>query len=142
MKALKPITPRSASSSSRAPGTSAPHSPKSTEESRRAASSLASKAAPSAVGGVEFSGMSKYALKPPAASAALPVRMPFPVRAAGLVEVHVRVQAAGEDVQAARVDLARAVRSSGATSAITPSPTPTSAAHDAAGRHHVPAADD
>ena len=32
-------------------------------------------------------------------------REPFPVRAAGLVEVHVRVQPAGQDEQAARVEL-------------------------------------
>ena len=42
----------------------------------RAACSLASNAAPSIVGGDEFSGMSKNAVKPPAASAALPVSSP------------------------------------------------------------------
>ena len=85
--------------------------------------------------------MSKYALKPPAASAALPVLMPFPVRAAGLVEVHVRVQPAREDVQADRVDHARAVelRRDLRDHAVAH---PDVGAHDAAGRDHVPAADD
>ena len=61
MKALKPITPRSASSSmcSTLPGTRPPQRPKSTHEDARAAASLASKACASVVGGVELSGMSK-----------------------------------------------------------------------------------
>ena len=49
--------------------------------------------------------MSKNAVKPPAASAARAGREAFPVGPAGLVEVHVRVQAAGQDVQAAGVEL-------------------------------------
>ena len=53
----------------------------------------------------EFSGMSKNAVNPPAASAARAGREALPVRAARLVEVHVRVEAAGEDVQPGRVDL-------------------------------------
>ena len=64
MNAFRPITPRSASSSSRSsrPGTSPPQSPKSTQDEARGRSSLASKAAPSTTGGDEFSGMSKNAV--------------------------------------------------------------------------------
>ena len=49
--------------------------------------------------------MSRYAVTPPAASAALPVAKPSQSRAARLVEVHVRVEAAGEHVQPAAFDL-------------------------------------
>ena len=78
MNALKPTTPRPASSSSRSsgPGTSPPQSAKSTFADARAAASLRSKAAPSTVGGWALSGMSMQAVAPPAASAAVPVAQP------------------------------------------------------------------
>ena len=78
MNALKPTTPRAASSSrrSRSPGTSPPHSAKSTAAWPVAAATLASKAAPSTVGGWALSGISTQAVAPPAASAAVPVAQP------------------------------------------------------------------
>ena len=78
MNALKPTTPRPASSSmaARLPGTSPPHSAKSTRARPRAAATFASNAAPSSVGGIEFSGMSAQQVTPPAASAAVPVSQP------------------------------------------------------------------
>ena len=78
MKALKPTTPRAASSSrrSRSPGTSPPHSAKSTRATPVAAATLASNAAPSIVGGIALSGMSIAHVVPPAASAAVPVAKP------------------------------------------------------------------
>ena len=51
--------------------------------------------------------MSKNAVNPPAASAALPVARPSQCVRPGLVEVHVRVEPAREHVQAGRVDLPR-----------------------------------
>ncbi len=78
MNALKPTTPRAASSSrrSRSPGTSPPHSAKSTAAWPVAAATLASNAAPSTVGGWALSGISTQAVAPPAASAAVPVAQP------------------------------------------------------------------
>ena len=111
MKALKPITPRSASSSSRStsPGTRPPQRQKSTSAAPRAASSLRSNEAPSTVGGDAFSGMSKKHVPPPAAKAAVPVVEPLPLGSAWIVEVHVRIDDAGEDVEAGGVDLRRGV---------------------------------
>ena len=62
MNALKPTTPRSASSSrrSRLSGVSPPQSAKSTTDEAAAASALASKAAPSRVGGWALSGISTH----------------------------------------------------------------------------------
>src|SRR5436309_1241456 len=69
MKALKPATPRAASSSrrSRSPPISPPQSAKSTRDAARAAATLASNAAPSTVGGLALSGISTQAVAPPAA---------------------------------------------------------------------------
>ena len=58
------------------------------------------------VHGVEFSGMSKNNVPPPAASAWLPVCGAFPLGTAGFVEVHVRVDEPWKHVKTARVDLA------------------------------------
>ena len=72
--------------------------------------------------GVEFSGMSKNSVPPPAASARLPVARAFPLGAAGLVEMHVDVDQAREDGEAARVDfLAAPPGSSGPMAVMTPS---------------------
>ena len=78
MNALKPTTPQAASSSmcSRLPGTSPPQSAKSTCAEPCAAASLASNARASMVGGSEFSGMSTPQVKPPAASARVPLPQP------------------------------------------------------------------
>ena len=78
MNALKPTTPRAASSSSRSSG--AGHEPAPEREvhlaARAAAATLASNAAPSTVGGWALSGISTHAVAPPAASAAVPVSQP------------------------------------------------------------------
>ncbi len=60
----------------RFPGTSPPHSAKSTRARPRAAATLASKEAPSSVAGMLLSGMSAQHVTPPAASAAVPVSQP------------------------------------------------------------------
>ena len=108
MNALKPTTPRSASSSSRRrlPGTAHPRarSRRSTRPSSGGPLARRTRAALT-VHGVELSGMSTNVVPPPAASARLPGRRALPVGAARLVEVHVRVDHAGEHVQPAGIDL-------------------------------------
>ena len=71
----------------------------------RAAASLASKPAPSIVGGRRVQRHVEERREPARGERGAAGREPFPVRPAGLVEVHVRVQPAGEDVQPGRVDL-------------------------------------
>ena len=62
------------------------------------------------VGGKELSGMSTAQVKPPAASARVPLAKPSQSARPGIVEVHVRVDQAGQHVQPGRVDhLPRAV---------------------------------
>src|ERR1017187_6214489 len=78
MNALKPMTPRVASSSSlsRFPGTSPPQKAKSVTELFCAAASFKSKLSASHVGGWALSGMLKNNVPPPAASAREPVAIP------------------------------------------------------------------
>ena len=79
--------------------------------------------------------MSKNAVNPPRGQRRAAGRQALPVRPAGLVEVHVRIEPAGEHVQAgARRSRARRPRGSGSTAAIAPSTTPTSALDHAVGR--------
>ena len=106
MNALKPTTPQAASSSicSMLPGTSPPQNAKSTCAEPRAAASLASNAPASIVGGSEFSGMSTRAREAAGRERARAAAAALPGGAAGVVEVHVRVDQARQDVETARVD--------------------------------------
>ena len=78
MNALNPTTPRAAISamSDTEPGTSPPHSAKSVIDEASSAARLRSNSRAFTVHGVEFSGMSKNSVPPPAASARLPVAAP------------------------------------------------------------------
>ena len=117
MNALKPTTPRSAISamSPTAPGTRPPHSPKSVIDAASSAARLRSNSARSMVHGVELSGMSKNSVPPPAASARLPVAAPSHSVRPGSLKCRCTSINAGQDEQAARVDLfARRAGSSGA----------------------------
>ena len=91
--------------SSRLPGMRPPHSAKSIIEARLPAASLSSKLRASTVGGLALSGMSMQVVTPPGRERARAEREALPVRAAGVVEVHVRIDPAREHVQPARVDL-------------------------------------
>ena len=107
MKALNPMTPRPASSSSRSrlPGTRPPQRQKSTRATPRAAATLRSNEAPSIVGGEAFRGMSKKQVPPPAAKAAVPVANPSQSVRPGSLQMHVRIDNAREDMQSGRVEL-------------------------------------
>lgn len=100
MNALKPITPRSANDSKQCkfPGTSPPQSAKSVADRSAAKPTFSSKLAASHVGGCAFSGMSKH-VPPPDASACEPALI-LPIRASGFVEVDVRINDPGENMQA------------------------------------------
>ncbi len=78
MKHLKPNTPASCSAGRSAAfaGTAPPQNPTSTAHWPSAAARLASRAATSMVGGIEFSGMSMIVVTPPAAAAAVAVAKP------------------------------------------------------------------
>ena len=78
MNALKPTTPAPAISAICAtdPGVSPPQSPKSQMEDASSAARFLSTSDAFSVQGVEFSGMSKKVVPPPAARARLPVAPP------------------------------------------------------------------
>jgi hypothetical protein len=88
---------------------------------------LASNAAPSIVGGLEFSGMSKNAVKPPAASAAVPVSSPSQCVRPGSLKCTWGSRPAGKTCRPVASSSVFAPSSSGPIPAIAPSMTPTSA---------------
>ena len=75
-------------------------------------------------------GIGQTEVKPPAAAAAVPVTMRLLVRLAGLAQVHVQIDEAGSDDEAARVEglvgLAAQLARARATSATRPSRSSTS----------------
>jgi hypothetical protein len=124
MKALKPTTPRSASSGRRAtlPGTSPPQSAKSVRAVPRAAATLASNDAASSVGGDALSGMSTNSVPPPAANAVEPVANPSQSARPGSLKWTCGSTTPGSTWQpAASIVSTAGPAISGATSAIRPS---------------------
>jgi hypothetical protein len=141
MKALKPTTPRSASSSRRSalPGTRPPHSAKSTSAAPSAAARLASNATASVVGGSAFSGMSTAVVVPPAASARVPVSKPSHAVRPGSLRWTWASTTPGRTCRPVASISSRADSSSaGATAAMRPSATPTSARRAPSGATSVP----
>ena len=138
MNALKPTTPRAASSSSRptSPGHEAAPQREVDERAalrqRRASRRTRRR---STVGGWALSGMSIAAVAPPAASARVPVSKPSQSVRPGSLKCTCASTAAGQEMQAGGVDLlaSRVPRSSGPSAAIRPSATPTSSRRCAAG---------
>ena len=70
--------------------------------------------------GIEFNGMSKNSVPPPAANAWLPVSGAFPIRVSGFVEVNVIVYQARKDMQALSIDFFPAACQFGANTGDSP----------------------
>ena len=85
------------------PRTTPPHAAQSTHALPRAAARLASSACTSMVSGTQFSGMSTSVVTPPAAAARVAVSKAFPLGAARLVDVDVRVHQAGQQHRVAEI---------------------------------------
>ena len=111
MNALKPITPRSASSSSRSrsPGTRPPQRQKSTSAVPRAASTLRSNERAVDRRRRRVQRHVEEARATTGREGRGAGREPLPVGPARIVEVHVRIDDAGEDVEAGGVDLRRGI---------------------------------
>ena len=128
MKALNPITPSPASSSSRSglPGTRPPQSARSTWAAPLAAAAFAAKPAALTVAGIEFSGMSAAHVAPPAASARVPVATPSQWARPGSFRWTCTSTAPGSTSRAVASISVAPASSPGPISAMTPSVTPRS----------------
>jgi hypothetical protein len=112
MNACSPITPQACSSSmrSRLPGTSPPQSAKSTNDSRSATLAFGVKRCGVDHGRVEFSGMSKNVVVPPAAQAREPVAMPSQSARPGSLKCTCASITPGERAAAASIPRVRSLR--------------------------------
>ena len=110
------------------PGRGRPTAPSRRARCAPGSARFSSNAAAVTVGGWALSGISIAAVAPPAASAARAGLEALPIGAAGLVEVHVRVDHPGQEMQAGGVDLlaSRVPRARRPSAAISPSATPMS----------------
>ncbi len=125
MNALKPIDAALGKllELSRFPGTRPPQRPKSTNEAGLARPSLRSKRRRRSWAGCIQRHVEERGDAARGQSARVPVAIPSQSVRPGLVEVHVGVDPAGEEVQPPRVDLLRPAVESGAIAATTPSST-------------------
>ena len=105
---MNPTTPASCSGRSEAslPGTAPPQNATSTQHFPAVAARFSSSAATDVVGGSELSGMSQIVVTPPAAAALVAVANPSHSVRPGFVDVHMRVDQAGQQDEVAEVDLA------------------------------------